>query len=88
MLRVCLDDAEVSQLLFLAAQDMARAQIPESAKTFMLDSSPEKGWRSARHRNGDLLSQVGRQNVGPPVREGGRVHVCTISIRLVNSCRH
>ena len=36
MLKVCLDDAEVSQLLFLAAQDMARAQIPESARTFML----------------------------------------------------
>ena len=36
MLKVCLDDAEVSQLLFLAAQDMAKAHIPESAKTFML----------------------------------------------------
>ena len=35
MLKVCLDDAKVSQLLFLAAQDMARAQIPESAKTFV-----------------------------------------------------
>ena len=39
MLKICLDDAEVSQLLFLAAQDMARAQIPESAppQTFMLE---------------------------------------------------
>ena len=36
MLKVCLDDAEVMQLLFLAAQDMARAQIPESARSFML----------------------------------------------------
>ena len=35
MLKVCLDDAEVMQHLFLAAQDMARAQIPHSARTFM-----------------------------------------------------
>ena len=52
------------------------------------DSSSEKGWRSAWHRHRDLFSQVGRQNVGPPVREGGRVRVCTISICLVNSGRH
>ena len=77
MLKVCLDDAEVSQLLFLAAQDMARAQIPESAKTFMLATMTalQKKDGGAGGIVTVLFSQVGRQNVGPPVREGGRVHV-------------
>ena len=35
MPKVCLDDAEVMQHLFFAAQDMARAQIPDTARTFM-----------------------------------------------------
>ena len=90
MLKVCLDDAEVSQL-FLGRPGHGQSTDPRVSQNFHAchdDSSPKEGWRSARHRDGDPFSQVGRQHVGPPVREGGRVHVCTIAIRLVNSGRH
>ena len=38
MLKVCLDDVEVTQFLFLAAQDMARADIPDSARCLMVST--------------------------------------------------
>ena len=83
MLKVCLDDAEVSQLLFLAAQDMARAQIPESAKTFMLATMT-----ALQKKDGGVRGIATGTSFRRLVREGGRVHVCTISIRFVHSGRH
>ena len=50
MLRVCLDDAEVFQLLFRAAEDLTRTNVPESvSKAFMVASMTALQKHDGRH---------------------------------------
>ena len=50
MLKVCLDDPEVTQLLFMIAEDMARGIASEASRSFLLATMTQLsgGW-SRRH---------------------------------------
>ena len=75
MLRVCLDDCEVLQLLFLAAEGMSRGSAPPEATQLFNDGNHDgivkDRRRSKRDCHRDIIPPSRGANIGPPVHEGG-----------------
>ena len=75
MLKVCLENVEVMQLLFQTALDMARADISESARWFMLTL------QHCRKKDGGGIAtrtsfrRLVAQTVGPSGRESGTIQI-------------
>ena len=63
LLKLCLDDAETSHLLFRAAEDLARAQAPDCITRACVrpDSLAETGWWPQARRSGGWLRRRSRQ---------------------------
>ena len=75
LLRVCLDDCEVLQLLFVfGSRRFGPGQRTTSSQAFHDsndDSSVEEGWRCSGHCHRDFFPQVGGENIGEAVHERG-----------------
>ena len=89
MLKLCLDDAETSHLLFRAAEDLARAQACIT-RAFMCDddSLAETGWWCAWDRHWHVVPQAGCEDVGPSIREGCGGSLCSVSVRPLHKGGH
>ena len=85
MLRVCLDDREVFQLLFRAAKDCASASMPEDVREAFMSATmtalQKTRRRSARHCHWRFFSHACRQNCGTPVREGSGIGMRPFPVR-------
>ena len=61
MLKVCLEDRQVLQLLFRAAEDAARAEMPDSAaRAFMSDGASEEGRRGPWHCDRNFFLKIAK----------------------------
>ena len=70
MLKVCLEDQEVLQLLFRAAEDAARAEMPDlAARAFMSATMTalQKKDGGSWHRHGHVFPKIGCEDVGETV---------------------
>ena len=88
MLRTCLDDPEVFQLLFRAAEDCASASMPETIRRAFMSASMtalQKPDGGAWHCNGHFFPQARCKDVGAPVWESGGSNLCPIPICIVNA---
>ena len=87
MLRVCLDDREVLQLLFRAAEDAARGEMStisvQGVHVGDDDGSAEEGWWCSRCCNRNKFLKIDREDFGQTVWEESRV-LFAVPIRVVN----
>ena len=70
LLRVCLDDCELLQLLFLAAEDLARGNAPPAAKPFMTAAMTALSKKDGNCRR-DFLPPIGCGDIGEAIHERG-----------------
>ena len=74
MWRVCLDDYEVLQSLFRAAEDFTRADIPDGTRVALMSATmtalqkPDGGQGNC---NRNLIQKIGCKDVGPPIQQTG-----------------
>ena len=88
MLRVCLDDREVLQLLFRAAEDAARGEMPQSVcRAFMsatMTALQKKDGGARGNCNRNQFPKIDREDFGQTVWEDSRVCLFAVPIRVVN----
>ena len=90
MLKVCLDDQETCQLLFLGAEDFAPRHSTKRVSMLHVGQShrpPEEGRRGEGHCHRDHIQKICGDNARQTVQSPGRSGMRPISVCTVHSCR-
>ena len=90
MLKVCLDDQETCQLLFLAAEVFARGTAPNVSHCFMLANLTALQKKDGGVRGiatGDHIQKISGQNPRQTVQSPGHSSMRSISVCTVHFCR-
>ena len=91
MLKVCLGDAEATHLLFQTAQDLARAEAPETVTRAFMTATMTALRKPDGGVSGIASGTYFRRLVAKTLAvksESGRIYARAISVRTVHQGRH